>query len=111
QILAYAEYPITYDKEIDVNGLLKLADIRVEVVYTGMMEKLVDYMKIMQDICNMSICILVNIKSYLGEDELKKIFQFAEYNKIHLLLIESVVKNRSSQEKVYIWDEDSCEIY
>ncbi|MEG1946827.1 MAG: type II-A CRISPR-associated protein Csn2 [Lachnospiraceae bacterium] len=110
QLIAHSEYPIAYE-EIDFTGIFKMANLKMETTYENMVEKIVDYMKIMRDICNLSICVLVNIKTYLSEKEINQVYEFAEYNKIHLLLIESNEKKRNGKEKVCIWDKDSCEIY
>lgn len=62
----------------------------------------------LNEIIGVKILTLVNIKSYLSENELIELYQSASYNKIQLLLIESVERKLLSNEDVCIVDSDKC---
>ena len=65
----------------------------------------------MQEIFRYSIAFLVNMEAYLEEYEIEQLYKLAQLQKISLLLIESN-NNRwqRKNEKIYIIDQDCCEI-
>lgn len=106
------DYMITYEQEIDQTGILKLCNVKLQTQYTSMLEKIVDYIDVMQKICHMKLAIFVNLKSYLSEEEFEKLYTMIRYRKMNLLLIE----NREPEkllvtEKKFIIDKTGCEIY
>ena len=74
-------------------------------------EKLAQYMKIMSELLGKKLLIFVNIRSYLENDQIRELMKNAVYNEISLLFIENTQRDFSKDEKYYIIDKDSCEIY
>ena len=52
--------------------------------------------------------LFVNIKSYLTDDELKRLYDMANYQKITLILLESRESVERGREIRYIIDKDNC---
>ena len=46
----------------------------------------------------------------MNDDELRELYRFVMYNKIHVLLLENNLFDVASPEKVRIIDRDLCEI-
>ena len=51
---------------------------------------------------------LVNIKDYLSDEEILELYLNANYNKIHIVLVESREAKVLSNEKICIIDKDKC---
>jgi len=105
------DYPLTF-QNVDFGGLFKAIDLKVEEQYESFLEKLIDYISIIQSLYHFSFIAFVNLKSFLAAEELVQLYEFFNKDKINVLLIENT--NNSIQldnEQVYIIDEDLCEIY
>lgn len=111
ELLEQVEYPIIYEEQMDLAGIFKMAEVKVATTYDSLTEKIIDYMKIMNDICGLPICVFVNMKAYFTMEEMIKIYEYADYNKIFILLVENTERQKMEMEKRYICDKDGCEIY
>lgn len=97
--------------DIDWISLFKIYDVKLDKTYMSILEKLIEYIKILINICNISILCLVNIKSYLTDLEIQQLYEMVFYYKIKLILIESSERRYNEYEKVLIIDQDMCLIY
>jgi CRISPR type II-A-associated protein Csn2 len=112
QMIEVVDYPITYSDEMDINALFKFMDIVLDVPEDKLAGRIMDYIKLMNQLLGYQVFVLVNVSAYLDYSELLDLYKFAMYQKIHLLMIESHVGIlRSKHEKIYIIDKDGCEIY
>lgn len=93
QIISYLEellqkvpYPLDFDVEGSMPGLLKMC--HVEVVNQGdtLVEKIVNYMKALRQFCAIKVIFAVNLKLYLTLTELMELYKFVFYEKISLML-------------------------
>lgn len=110
-IVINALYPVRYVNELEPTAYLKFMDVRLEQEYGTMADKIVDYILIMQEYARIQCFILVNIKSYLSEEEIESFYQFICYNKYNVLLIENQTREkRFDQEVITVIDEDLCQI-
>lgn len=110
-ILENTDYHIQYDDEQDIVSFLKYMNVKMEETEGCLLERLVDYIKIMSRLLYRKVVVIVNLKSYLSEDELKSLIQCAEYEKVSLILIESHTGYKIEDLKRYVIDDDLCEIY
>lgn len=104
-------YGIECPEEIDFVQLLKALDIKLEVETGTLLEQLVLYIKLCQRLLHIKILVLVNIKCYLNRAELVELYKTAAYEKVHLLLIESVERENIEGEIRLVLDKDLCEIF
>lgn len=102
-------YQIKYSTEFDIVGLFKLVDVKLESSYTSVTEKVIDYLTISYEFFHYNCFIFVNLKSFVSNEDLKKIYSFVQYNKINILLLENRISSNVSEcEKILIIDEDLC---
>lgn len=105
------QYPLVYLSDIDVTSLFKMVEIKLDTSYETLVEKLMDYCSIIQEFCNVSCLIILNIKCYLSDVELEQFYKFISYKKIDILLLENTVReNKLENEILHIIDSDLCDI-
>lgn len=115
QILGYLEkaidqvpYALDYEVDFDVSVLLKMYDVRVNTLAENLLEKIVEYIKVMNRICNIRIFIFVGLKQYLTVNELEQLYEFIFYEHISVLILEPVFTKSIIGEKSWILDSDLC---
>lgn len=110
QLILQVPYPICFDTEENLIGLFKLYNVSIdcEISNTGLLERLVTYMKLANQLCQINVMIFLNLKSYLSENELISLYEMAAYEKMYLFLIENKQTNRLEKEKIFILDKDLC---
>ena len=105
------ELPVSFAEEINMQNLLKALGVEFESDYDSLCEKLLVYMRIMNRYFQKKVFVLVNLKTFVGEEELKDFYQNAFYEKLHLLLLESTERgNMGETEEVTVIDKDMCEV-
>jgi CRISPR-associated protein Csn2 len=106
------ENKMVYSQNVDLSALFKAVDLSIEEDYENLVEKIHDYMSVIQEFEQVSFFIFVNLKKFISSEELKELFKAASYKKMHLLLLENVVHDDPiACEKRYIIDSDLCAIY
>ena len=99
-IVQGVEWGLIYSDKMDIQSLLKLADIRF------------DDMKVSCELLHVKCFVFVHLLSYLTEYEVEKFYEYVHYQKICVLLMENrqpdMVKKYS---ETIIIDKDSCEIH
>lgn len=101
-------YQLQYDLELDFQGLLKLYNVKIESNPESILEKIMDYLRVMHQICGIEIVFFLNLKQYLTEEELKGLYEFVFYEKIYLIEIEGNFSEEIMGEKWWILDKDLC---
>ena len=101
-------YPLTYKLEYNVVDLLKIYDIKFDSIANTFLEKIIEYLKIMNQICQINIFVFIGLKQYLCEEDIKKLYEFVFYEKIHLVLIENHQSKILDYESIFIIDNDLC---
>ena len=109
---AVSGYELEQNEEIDLSALLKLMGVQTETEKEmGLLEKLTQYIKVMAELLQKELVILVNIRSYLNETQINKLSLMACYYEISLLFIENIQRDYSNQREYYIIDKDGCDVY
>ena len=115
QILCYIDtiigkvpYELDEKVELDISGLLKLYDVKLNVEFEGLLEKIISYIRTVHLVCGIDVVVFVGIKQFLSEMEILELYEFSFYNKVHLVLMESVYINQIDHENVFILDKDLC---
>lgn len=101
-------YPVIFDLETNVLGLMKTYNVRLEAETNTLLEKLVEYFKLLHQLCRINVAICVNLKTYLSETELSQLYEALFYEKMNLILLENRQGKRLKEEKICIVDEDGC---
>ncbi len=110
-LIMQAPYNIVFDLETDILSLFKSYHVGIESDPANLLEKLCDYLKAKRRVCGVDVMIFIGIRQYLTDDEIKRLYQLAAYEKVYLLMIE----NRAPQsvletERQLIIDDDMCMI-
>lgn len=109
KIIDEAQYEnISFDMEFDWINLLKLYNVRFETQYEKLLEKIIEYIRILSELCSVKLVCLVNFKSFFTTEEIKQLYEMTFYYKIQLLVIESCEKDQIDNEGIYIIDNDRC---
>lgn len=101
-------YPINFHLEFDVSAILKSYNVVLADKYESLLEKIIEYIKVCRHICNIDIYFFVNLKCFLSEKEIFDLYEFAFYEKIKIVLFESIQNKTMDDEKVWILDQDLC---
>lgn len=72
------------------------------------LERVVQYLRILSDLCRIRVVFFLNLKAFLKEKELRELYKEAAYCKIQLVLIESVMRDKMKEEDICIIDRDMC---
>lgn len=101
-------YFIDYKTDIDLQALFKMYNIKIDVEYNSLLERITDYIRAFHNICNIPVFVFINLKDYLSFEELKLLYEFVLYEKVHLILIEGHQSANVEPEKHLIIDKDLC---
>lgn len=109
KVLEKVPYPMEYIESWDVDNILKMYNVRLLEECDDLYEKLLNYIKLMNQICGIQLFFFVEIKQFLTEQQLFELYKTVSYSKIQLILIEfNITGDRNAEEDVYILDKDDC---
>ena len=94
--------------KINLESLIKSAGIEVENVYDNLGEKILDYFELVSVYDGKKLFVLVNLRSYLSEYEMKEFLKNVTVHQYEILLVDSVEHPILDLEKRYIVDADQC---
>lgn len=103
-------YMMTMDLETDMTNIMKAMGVKIENYADNYFENLVLYIKIIAELLQKKIVVLVNIGSYIEREQMEQLLVTAMHSEIKLLLIENEERNFSGEVIQYIIDKDGCEI-
>lgn len=103
-------YHLDMQTDLDIAGILKLYDVKMEIESKELIERIIDYLRALHYICKIDMFAFVHLKEYLTEEELGALYEFANYEKLSLLFIESRYGGCLKYEKWWIYDKDLCMI-
>lgn len=105
------DYILEINPEIDLPMIFKAAEMKHEVFEENFFERLVRYMKILQELSDINLFLLVNVRSFLCDSQLEELLKAAIYQEIEILFIENCDRGCMKGVFRYIIDKDYCEIY
>ena len=94
--------------KINLESLIKSAGIEVESTYDNLGEKILDYFELVSVYDSKKLFVLVNLRSYLSEKEMKEFLKNVMVHQYEILLIDSIEHPILDLEKRYIVDADQC---
>lgn len=108
-LLERIPYPVKYREEWNLLELLKAYGVELVEECDSICEKLFHYIKLINQVCGISIFITVNLKQYLTENQVFELYKLAKYSKIQLVLIEFNISDKKNEsEDIFILDKDRC---
>lgn len=111
QLEGETDHILDLSPEIELSCVFKAFDLKYEVEDNDFLEKLVQYMKIMNHVLGIEVFFLVNIRSYLDDEQMKLLTDEMNYQEIQMIFMENRERDCLSHVKRYIIDKDLCEIY
>ncbi len=110
-IVQSMDWDLVYSEKMDIQSLLKIAEIRFDDEQETLVEKILDYMKVSSELLNIKCFVFVHLLSYLTEYEIEKFYEYVHYRKLCVLLLESRMPDTVKKfSETIIIDKDSCEI-
>lgn len=103
-------YMLAMDMEVDMTNIMKAMGVRIENYADDYFENLILYIKMIAELLQKKIVVLVNIGSYIEREQAEQLFMAALHSEIKLLLIENEQRSFSNEVTQYIIDKDGCEI-
>lgn len=107
---AESDFALDYAEELPLSSLLKSFSVCFETQNLNFIEKLCLYIDILTTLLGVKLIVFVNLKSCLSQTELLSLYQFINYNKINVMLIENGAKSKVENEFMVTIDNDLCEI-
>lgn len=108
RLVQQSPYGLEYDFDMDTVGLLKLCNVRLNVMNTTFEERVVEYFRVMKQVCKIRVFVGIHLKAYMSVQQLQQLYEFCFYEKIHLVLLESSESEDCFGEKRWILDKDLC---
>ena len=108
KVISTVPYNLKYNYDKDLSSLMKSISIEINDYADSLLEKIIQYIKLMNQICGVEIFVIPNLKTYFSTEEIIQFYEFAIYNKIYLIVLESIQTPHIESEKGWIIDEDVC---
>lgn len=108
KVINQVPYALNYNPDFEITNLLKIYNVEIESLGKTLLERVVDYLRVMGQICMIKTFVFVGMKQYFTEEEIKQLYEFVFYEKINLIIIESIHVNHIESEKCWIIDKDLC---
>lgn len=108
ELLMPMPYTLKYSTDLDIIGLMKLYNVEVENSGETVLEKIIEYLRVMSKICGITNYVFVGLKQYLSVTELEQLYEFVFYEKINICIIGATQIPLLSGEKGWILDKDLC---
>ena len=101
-------YNVKYNLDMDISGILKIYDVGIDGEGQSLLERIVEYIKIVSRLCGNTLFVFVGLKHYLTDNELKELYKTVFYEKVNLVIIEPSHTKNLDEEKCWIIDKDLC---
>lgn len=108
KLIMQVPYALEYNLEFDILNLLKIFGVKVEVSGSDLLERIVEYMQVLNRICGTRLYVFVGLKQYLTNRDLLQLYEFVFYEKIYLIIVEATCVEYIEGEKHWILDKDLC---
>lgn len=105
-------YILTVDSDINVIDVFKALGVRFEAYEEGVFENLTQYIRILGDVLQKKVVVLVGMTGYLTKEQIMLLTKEAIYHEISIIYAESKSYDWAGLGIVsYIIDSDGCEIF
>ena len=111
RLAAFADYPVVYEQSENLQEVLKAMDFHVDFSDLESHEALYEHISLCNRVMKYPCFVLVHAKAFFSREELRSIYEMAQYRKWNLLLLESYQQEeRLEQEDHRLFDADLCEL-
>lgn len=109
KLLTSQELNVCCDTDISLDNIIKLGNFKFEES-NKLIEKLVDYIDVLNKLKPLNIIILIDAFSVLSLDEIEKFIKQMKYLNLKILFVNPFIKYDITNAKRIIVDQDLCEI-
>ena len=102
---------LQFNDEMDISGLLKMMDVKIEDSEDFFFERLCSYIKNAVNVLGVRLFAFVNLRSYLTDEQMQELIKEIIYQEIQALFIENQERTCLKGGMRYIIDKDYCEIF
>lgn len=97
--------------EINYQNLFKAIEIEFDYEKNSVLERLIEYIKVTSELLKTKVYIIVNLDSFISEEELVELEKFLLYNDVKVLALQNTIRREvKPSENLRIVDKDLCEI-
>lgn len=97
--------------QINYQNIFKAIDLEFDYDKNSLIERLTEYINISSELLDKKLFIIVNLDSFLDQEDLDELESFLCYNEIKLLALQNTITRQvKSCENLRIIDKDLCEI-
>ena len=104
------EAEIEFEHEINISQLLKSVQLRFNDDFHSMPEKILNYTLLVRELLGDRVFVFINLKTFLGAEELRLLYNEFSARKIKVFLFEHTVGAKLPNEEITIIDDELCEI-
>ena len=108
KVISTVPYNLKYNFDTDLSSLMKSISVEIDDDSDSLLEKMMQYIKLMNQIGGLSIFVIPSLKACFSTEEIIQLYEFTIYNKIYLIVIEAIQTPHIEREKGWIIDEDLC---
>jgi len=106
-----ANYPITFDLELDLKGLMKLYHVRVDEYDEDVLSLLISYVKLLRRVMSIKTILFVNLKTFFSRNQITELYTACRYEEVAVVDLESFDFGKAFVDEHYIIvDKDLCYI-
>lgn len=108
-LLDRSQYNLISDLDVDIQGLLKLYNVKIADDGEDIVSKFISYIRALNEICGVIMVITLNLKQFFSEQQLLQLYEFCRYQKVTIVNIGGGSGRVDiPYEKNYILDKDLC---
>lgn len=87
KVISTVPYNLKYNFDTDLSSLMKSLSVEIDDDSDSLLEKMMQYINLMNQICGVNIFVIPNLKAYFSTEEIIQLYEFTIYNKIYLIVI------------------------
>lgn len=97
-------------QKVTADAMIKASGIHIDDMYDNLGEKLLDYFELVQEYDERKLFVLVNVRSYISDAEMKLFLESVLAREVQILMLEGSEHSLLEKEKRHIVDADMCVI-
>lgn len=105
-----APFDVEYNADLSVQDFLKAMRVGLVEQKTSFVERVVEWLDAKAQFCNVRLFVLVNLRTFLNDEDYKLILDHIQYATYSVLMLERNQPIRVKNEPMRIIDNDLCEI-
>ena len=105
------DFDFDFKDDVEITDLLKIQNFKPNMSGNDLLSRLLDYIIMTRRYSSIKCFVILNLHQYFSFAELETLYQELSYQNVEILIIENKkVFDSIQNEKIYIVDEDICEI-